>query len=681
MASLRDQDRQETRLEGMRRALEMTDGVVCRRQDISVHFAKGSQKHPAWCLQGRITIAVDLIPDLMSVRGMGTLIGLNYHEVAHTLYSPVNSNSLTITRTKNPHFEEAYRLLEENRVETLMIGRYAEVRKHFLLPVLTFLKKMNTDSDIELFLLTHGRRYVPKQIRSSYREYFENRYGKPVAQKCADIIDQYRFVVLATRGDFQVAGDLVNELATILDSEGINNLAPDEDRVGGTAVIDLMAAAGAPSADFQKNSTDQKKDADKAKQQEEKDAAAESGAEEASGKPDQQEQRVQEDQSAGSARDGGDDSQDGGGEDDGPDESAPEDGGRGGKDQPREAGRPAPSGMRSGGADDAPGGRDRDGDPASSDGVGTEEGVSTTLAPHEMADEIQQEINNLLKDADVLSKVRSLRSAMDDHVAQNSVLPEDDARYRKWSVTAAMVRRSDDLYQQLQEMWAQIEPGWKFGVSDGSRLDMNRVFSAQSDEEMENVYVNWEEGRQESSGLEVVLVGDESESMSGYRSQVLGAGGKKRYHIASEGIWELRYALDRVGAKSTVLTFQTGCQVLYHRDEETDPGHYHLFSSTGGTYPKDAITEARRILAVSEMPYKLLIVYTDGQWPGNDTGIKESLDSMDDAVKVCAVIHGDKERPWVFSYKDQFDVVEETNGDLLDIMARAVVHMMEGMVR
>lgn len=678
MASLRDQDRQETRLEGMRRALEMTDGVVCRRQDISVQFVKGGQKHPAWCLQGRITIAVDQIPDLMSVRGMGTLIGLNYHEVAHTLYSPVNSNSLTITRTKNPHFEEAYRLLEENRVETLMIGRYAEVRKHFLLPVLTFLEMTDTQSDDELFLLTHGRRYIPKQIRSSYREYFENRYGKPVAQKCADIIGQYRFVVLATKGDFRVAGDLVNELAMVLDSEGISNLAPDEPMVGGTAVIDLMAAAGAPSADFQKNSTDQKKDADKAKQQEEKDDAAEQGAGGVSGEGGQAPSGGPE-EAAG--EDDGGDSQDGGGEDDGPDESAPEDGGRGGKDQPGKAGRPAPSGVRSGGSDDAPGRSDRSGDPASSSGVGTEEGVSTTLAPHEMADEIQQEINNLLKDADVLSKVRSLRNAMDDHVAQNSVLSEDDARRSKHPVTAAMVRRSDDLYQQLQEMWAQIEPGWKFGVSDGSRLDMNRVFSAQTDEEMENVYVNWEEGRQESSGLEVVLVGDESESMSGYRSQVLGAGGKKRYHIASEGVWELRYALDRVGAKSTVLTFQTGSQVLYHRDEETDPGHYHLFSSTGGTYPKDAITEARRILAVSEMPYKLMIVYTDGQWLGNDTDIQESLESMDDAVKVCAVIHGDKERPWVFSYKDQFDVVEETNGDLLDIMARAVVHMMEGMVR
>jgi hypothetical protein len=269
---------------------------------------------------------------------------------------------------------------------------------------------------------------------------------------------------------------------------------------------------------------------------------------------------------------------------------------------------------------------------------------------------------------------------MDDHTAQNSVLAENTARAKKWPVTSAMVRRSEDIYQKLQEMWAQIESGWNFGVSDGSRLDMNRVFSAQSDEDLENVYIDWEPGRQESSGLEVVLVGDESESMSGYGSEVAGTGGKRRYQVASEGVWELRAALDRVGAKSTVLTFQTGCKVLYHRDEETDPGHYHLFSSTGGTYPADAITEARRILAVSEMPYKLLIVYTDGQWSAADSRISQSLDSMDDVAKVCAIIHGNS-IPWMFAYKDEFDVVEETNGDLLDIMARAVVHMMERIVR
>jgi hypothetical protein len=677
VASLRDADRQATRLEGMRRALEMTDGVVCKQKNITVRFIDGQREHPAWCASGMITIAVDMIPDLMSVRGMGTLIGLNYHEVAHTLYSPQSVDYFrTLSGMRNPRFDEAYRILEENRVETLMAGRYAAVRKNFLLPVLTFLKKTGSDGDSELFLLTHGRRYIPKQIRSSYRDLFEKEYGKSVAVQCADIIDRYRFIVLTTTDDFLSAGDLINDLAEILQDEDIRNVAPDESKSTGSASA-AASASGVTSPKIIKENTDQKKDADKAKQQEEDD-----GAESAAGSSDSEELSGEaQDEPDSGAGDGGGDSQDGSGEDDGPDESISEDGGGGGKNQPGEA-RGAPSSGSGPQRSGQPQGRDdRSRDPASASGVGTREDESPKqLAPHELAGEIQQQINELLKDDDVLREVRSLRSAMDDHTAQNSVLAENTARAKKWPVTSAMVRRSEDIYQKLQEMWAQIESGWNFGVSDGSRLDMNRVFSAQSDEDLENVYIDWEPGRQESSGLEVVLVGDESESMSGYGAEVAGTGGKKRYQVASEGIWELRAALDRVGAKSTVLTFQTGCKVLYHRDEETDPGHYHLFSSSGGTYPADAITEARRILAVSEMPYKLLIVYTDGQWSAADSRISQSLDSMDDVAKVCAIIHGNSSS-WVFVYKDEFDVVEETNGDLLDIMARAVMHMMERIVR
>lgn len=671
---LAEQDRRNTRLEGMRRSLELTDGVICKRSSISVRFAKGNQKYPAWCSSGHITIAVDMIPDLMSVRGMGTLIGLNYHEVAHTLYSPESLDDLLVSEAKSTNFGDAYRILEENRVETLMIGRYSAVRKNFLLPVLTFLKRSNSGFDRELFLLTHGRRYIPRQIRKSYRELFEKEYGAGVTTECADIIDQYRFVTLTTSVDYLTAGDLVNRLAEIMQANDITVPSPDEDAVSGTPT---RGAARANEKKPEPSHKDREKDAEKAKRQEEDDGAH-SGAGSGFGEAGDDRKDDLEEQSGQS---GAGDPQDGGGEDDGPDEPVSEDGGRGGQDLPGEAGRPQASGSGPQRSGEHQGGPDRTGDPAPSDGIGTEEDKSPKQqVPENIYDEIENEISKLLRDEEVLQKVMALRKASDDHIAQNSVLAENPARRKSWPVTSQMVRRSEALGQRLQELWAQIESGWNFGVSEGSRLDMNRIFSAQTDEDLENVYIDWEPGRQESSGSEWVIVADESESMSGYGSAVQGTG-KKRYQIASEGVWGVRSALDRVEARCTVLTFQTDCHVLYHRDEETDPGNYHLFSSTGGTQPQTVIEEARRILATSDKPHKGLIVFTDGSWYSGNPVIEDSLDSMDGVVKVCALIRGNDNRPWSFDYASKFDVVEETKGDLLDIMARAVVHMMERTVQ
>lgn len=667
---LAEEDRRTTRLEGMRYALEMTDGVICRRRDIKVKFwSEPSNPYPAWCANGTINISVGVIPDLMSVRGMGTLIGLNYHEVAHTLYSPKGAhNGLRATSVKHSCFEDAYRVLEENRVETLMIGRYADVRKNFLFPVLTFLKKTDSVLDAEMFLLTHGRRYIPQQIRGYYRACFERQHGNKLTGQCADIIDLYRFTVLESPEDYLAAGDLVNRLAKILAENGIDPPKPEEGSSGGEMVRDAPSSSG------------QQKDAEKSKQQEREEAGedAQSGAGSVSGDggegaPDRSD--------ASPAEDGGPGSQDADREEHGADGDDSQDGGGGGQDQQGEAGGSSPSGSGSGRSDGAQGGSDRKGDPSPSDGVGSQEDRNPGISePSQLFDEIEQEMSRLIKDDAVLREVGSLRRAMEDHVAQNSVLEEDPARVRKYPVDAAMVRRSEEVAQQLAQLWAQIDPGWSFGVSEGARLDMNRIFGAQTEEDMENVYIEWEPGRQESSGVEYVIVGDGSGSMSDYGSVVEGSGGKKRFQVASESVWSVRHAMDRVEAKGTVLTFQTGCKVLHHRDEEVDPGHYHLFSSDGGTWPALAVQEARRILAVSDRPHKILLVFTDGSWPDTDDRIRESLDAMDDVVKVCALIRGGSDRRWEFRYNDNFDVVEETNGDLMDIMARAVIHLMERIV-
>jgi hypothetical protein len=618
-----------TRLAGLRRSLELTDNVLSRRTDVQLKFdADPEAPHPAWCARGCITVAISMIPHLMSVQGLGTLVGLNYHELAHTIYSPQNLASLHSSRLSHALFEQAYHLLEESRIETLMAGRYAAVRKHFLFPVLTFLSGGTRPKSPEMFLLTYGRRYIPASIRDPYREFFEKKHGKTAALRFAAVIDKYRVTVLTEEDGYGKAANLVYQFAQLLAEYKIK--PPDIPH--GKATGEL-----GPGAKL-------------------------SGTEQA--------QQARDAQKAASQPEEGHEPQQGAG-DDGPD--SPDRGGA----EDSASGAP----HRRGGSDPAPpvGGDAQQ--HALGGGVGTEDDPDPQpRAPAEVSDQIAQELKKLLRDETVLTDVSRLRSAMNDAVGKNSTLAQDTARVRSHAPTAEMYERSDALYRVLQEMWDQIDSGWNHGQSEGTQLDMNRVFAAQTDEEMEYVYNSWDPGIQDSSGLEVVILGDESGSMGDHYSWV-GSSGMQRYQIASQNIWELRYALDRVGAKSTALTFQTSCQTLYNRDETTDPSAYHLFSSSGGTNPAAALSEARRIFAVSDRRHKILVMCSDGDWNsglGTET-IVGDLTAMDDVVKTIALIRGDGARggrAWTFQHQRSFDVVGDTTGDIFDIMAAAVIRTM-----
>lgn len=639
--ALKHSDRRTTAFEGMRRSLELTDGVLARKS-VTVSFPSGLFSTPAKSLGSSIYLYPDMIHDVTSYKGMANLLGLNYHELAHVIYSPAKLDFFPGNHRAS--FKEAYRVLEESRIETLLVGRYPSIRKNLTVSVMQFVARENKKHP-ETFLLTHGRRYLPKKIRAAIRSVFLKAFGAEATRKLAALIDEYRFMSFPDRKSRERGTEIINEFAAWMSNLG---LTPPHAHGDGAGTMTEEGTWG----DDAKRKEQASEDAEKSRQREEEDEEDEPGDVPGTDSP---AERGEEDDPDGEDGDGGRQDQ----EDE--DEDSDHDDG------------PA-SEVRV--IDDV---RDESDPEKLSSRAGAGEDESAPLTQKELQESLEEALTEVLRDEGVQEDVGRLRDAMDDYAAQCSLLDPDEAKYRKVPVTAEMVRRSEGVADRLAELWAQIDSGWSYGVSEGSRIDMNRVFGARTPEELESVYVSWDPGRQESSGLEVVVLGDASGSMSDYNSFVAQTG-MRRCEFASQNVWEVRSALAQVDAKVTVLTFQTTCKTLYSREEEADPGHYHDFRSSGGTNPLEAIKEARRILSVSEMTHKLLLVFTDGGWSYHDE-IPESLDSMTDVTKVAALIRGGAGNyyggEWTFSMQDRFDLVEETNGDVFDIMARAVVQMME----
>ncbi|HWV46847.1 MAG TPA: hypothetical protein VN039_12655, partial [Nitrospira sp.] len=323
------------------------------------------------------------------------------------------------------------------------------------------------------------------------------------------------------------------------------------------------------------------------------------------------------------------------------------------------------------------GGDDSDGLPedgsssTSSNGAGTGAGRDQDfeLDARELAEELAETLAEVLESEHVQNDVEQLQDAMADQAGLNSTLDRRTGLSMA-PVTPEMVNQSERLASVLREMWAQMEPGWEYGLSEGNRIDMNRAAMIRNVEDYDSIYVDWSEGQQDNSGLCAVVLVDKSSSMSGsvYAKEAGYLG--TRANVVSKNLWEIRKALDEIDATVTVIDFDYECCTMYDTDEKADPSQYANMYPSGGTNPHKAIEEARRILSMTDMPNKLLVILTDGEWGGNQRDILYS--GFPDVVKVAILIGNLR-----FDYTSYFDVTARTSGDIFDPIAQAVVAITE----
>jgi hypothetical protein len=82
---------------------------------------------------------------------------------------------------------------------------------------------------------------------------------------------------------------------------------------------------------------------------------------------------------------------------------------------------------------------------------------------------------------------------------------------------------------------------------------------------------------------------------------------------AYKSMWAIKKSLERVNARTTVCVFDHHTELLYGADESAgttirDSG------ADGGTDPQDSLLYAKRVLAETEKPIRILFMITDGSW-------------------------------------------------------------------
>ena len=197
----RDEEAQlrSVRLNALCRVYEQADRVLSGDPVIINVVEDGPA--PAWSDGQSITFNASEIEE-MDLETLTQVTGLNYHELAHHLYTPRKGTTYMKWVLENDLMEAA-NMLEDQRIETLLVARYPSIAPYLTATISRWLSS-TPDEAIGNYMLVRGRRYLPIEIRQAFRDMFMYPDLVPVI---ADIVDQYR--VLAFPRDYNKGQELI----------------------------------------------------------------------------------------------------------------------------------------------------------------------------------------------------------------------------------------------------------------------------------------------------------------------------------------------------------------------------------------------------------------------------------------------------------------------------------------
>jgi hypothetical protein len=521
-----------------------------------------------------VNIGVEKL-DLFHTDDLLAIMGLNYHEVAHLLFTPKLSYADMYPQRSDGtsiYVQPTLNFLEEGRIETLFGASYPRAKHFFTIAVTrTLLKKLETVQGIDRYpssatqgftreqyhglwvhLLTYGRKYLPANLRSAIRNYAEARFtdANVIAdiRKAEKLIDVYRTLC---------SDEIVGKGVPI--AVALAELFPDLfETIAGSSVHQPMNGYGSTSSPKSPKTGEREA-------QEQARTDAEDGYEEVELEP-------------------AESPQDGSGEGSG-DEETGEDG----------SARPGSSGGDSGDQEE------EDQDPGTGAGRSTDARMTATEALIEMR-KVAEEIGELVEsDTNVADDVREIMDALE------STSQRSDGSWVSYTRAPSSdeMETSQRMSREFEKLASEVSPGWNYG-SDSGRLNVNRAMDPDADPE--DIWDEWEEGRETDASVETVVLVDMSGSMSGHRIV-----------DASAFCWVVTRALAEIDANVTVLGFSNTGQVytLRGRDDPSRPEIVDVYGTVGGTSPAYALNVAKDILNSSQLDNRVLIVMTDGDWQAN----------------------------------------------------------------
>lgn len=572
------------RLESMSRLFTKSDSVLAGKHvSVAVYDKTNYIKAPSWTDGKTITFNRALIGDITDVEDIIRVTGLNYHELAHVLYTPRPDRPMVQAVQAEGMFN-AFNLLEDQRIETFLTAQYPSTIPYLVSTFMRFCL-MHDKSWESNFVLMYGRRYLPRDVRSEFRRRFRR---QDLIAQFEEIIDRYRKLVFPA--DESEGLTLVRDyhyLLTEMNKTGQNpiDLHRHDDRPE-------SITCGRP-----------------VKQQDQQDAADNSDVlDDAFDADDTPADDSDTDDSGANGNDG-----------DGPDASnqdgdiaqdAP-DFGDGGADSDADDASDSDDDAPTGSGDAKPGNTTSSDDTPQSDtnGKGTDTGGKTGQP------DLQQPSDPPMPDDDLRDMLDEIAKAFEDMPevqeevanAQKTIVQGDgdvssgfDAPY---SFTELDIRPDDAqsvraFSRQLERLRADADPGWNTHQQSG-RLNVKRAISGAS---MERLFDRWDEGYSDVADIECVVLIDTSGSM---RSEI---------DAASRAMWTVKRAMESIDASVTVFSYNSETVKVYDRHEKAKPGVYKAMGVTGWTKPRTAIKEALHILTTTRRSNRIFIVITDGQW-------------------------------------------------------------------
>lgn len=452
-------DQQEfERTEAMARVFMKADRVLSgSKVEILLEDNSGNSA-PSWTDGRTITFNKARIGSITSVEDIIRLSGLNYHELAHVLYTPRWNTDIVKAVRSEGNFE-AFNLLEDQRIETFLTSVYPSTIPYLVSTFMHFCAD-KPESWERNFVLAHGRRYIPSQVRREFRDRFVR---QDLIVLFEAIIDEYRKLVYPASSERGQV--LIREFAFLLAQIGGSPSDPHGHVGGSRPSIDSGRAV--PQKD-QTEASDASDDMDEELEEEEDDTSSTDGP------------------------DGSDGT-------DGPDESEVGDSGSGSAEGDSDSGDGDSSG-------DSPSGNSSSKPSAGREGSGGSGSGNSDGDFKELLEEIAKSIeeSSAVQD-DVRSKQRSIVNSDGDVSASAT-----EARHREQLAAPSDISVSRRFSTILEQLRVDSDPGWERRTASG-RINVQRVISgAPSDE----IWDRWQDGNNDSSDIECVIAIDVSGSMT-----------------------------------------------------------------------------------------------------------------------------------------------------------------------
>ena len=572
----------EERLARIGRIFQKMARVLTGNSKVEVHLAE-SGPAAAWSDGRNITLNKGMI-DNMDIDAMVQLHGLLYHEMSHLLYTPRIGNGLTDWAIRSGH-KMAYNILEDQRIETLLVGRHPSVAPYLSAVILRWLATDQNQIQSN-YILVRGRRYLDVSIRQAFRDAF---LAPALIPAIESIVDEYRTLVFPR--DEARARVLIERFKTEVLSK-----MPQQPQHGCEGASNTRSGAAQSEKDQEKDS----KSAQSQPSEDEQDEPQEPSTGEDEGS--------EGDESEGSESGEGD--EDGEGEGSGEsDEQGPsedKDGkGKGQQDADGEGQQKGAKGEGKGSQEKSdPSTEQSEGKGGSGAGAGSGSKNPVTKAAEAITKGLEDISSSAEVQADMNARRRAVQNGGNDGWFE-SQLPKGS--FGGSHPAASLVSAEKKFRQVLRRLAEDCDPGWERETSSG-RLNIRRAMAGADPSE---AFDRWAEGN-EGADLEVFIGVDSSGSMCSAVGK--GAEAQSADEVASNVTWVLTKALKEMGADVTVVTFGNTSEVVYSREDTGRVKEVRKIQGWGGTDALPALEEAERLFRSSRRKNRLLVMVTDGSW-------------------------------------------------------------------